>query len=196
MKLSPSFMFVPFLLGVLLTVCCNIEHCFAQEKVERLPDSVASFTERAEKFMILSNLFNSEDTTTGREVDYDSAKPCMDIFQRQMKKHGFKMDAGSLVIRLRLARKITKAEVFQGNGLTDWLVKTVKTYDSKEQGKNIKIKFFFGIYTPQFLIGEGLDSALRELKKDRIGVFLVPYDKTNKRLITNGKVYDLGGLEP
>jgi hypothetical protein len=147
-------------------------------------------------------LFNSKDSLAGdedgREVSAENADLCINIFPTEMGKHGIKQTAGPVSFIIKKARQITKSEDFYGKGLLDWLVKTVDTYDPVGEGKNIRIKVVFGIYTPTFLANEGVGANLKAKKNDRIGVFLVPYSTTtNKPLVTgNGKVYDLGGLDP
>jgi hypothetical protein len=201
MKMNARLMIAP-LLCILLAACNNNKSNYTREQVESLTDSVQSLNMQIKRLVILDNLLNSKDSLAegedGREVTARNANLCIGAFPTAMDKHGFKAEAGNVVLSLRRARKITRAEDFKGRNLLDWLVQTVETFDPKGLGENIRIKVVFGIYTPEFLANEHVGEALSRKKNDRVGVFLVPYSKiTNKPLVTdNGKVFDLGGLDP
>ncbi|GAA0556866.1 hypothetical protein [Chitinophaga japonensis] len=203
MKISESFMIVPLLAGILLTACTSNKANFTEAQVKRLNDSIQSLHKQIDKLMILDNLFNSKDSLAGdedgREVEVKNANLCINFYPTEMGKHGLRAQAGTIPsLIVRRARKITTAENFQGRGLLDWLIKTVDTYDPQGKGEHIRIKLVFGIYTPEFLANEQVGNELSRKKIDRVGVFLVPYSKaTNKPLVAgDGKVYDLGGLDP
>lgn len=195
-------MIVPLLLGILLAACNRNKSNFTGEQVQSLTDSITSLNMQIKRLIILDNLLNSKDSLAaeedGREVEAKNAKLCIDTFPIEMSKHGLRPQGGPVTFLIRRARKITTSENFKGKNLLDWLIKTVETYDPKGLGENIRIKVVFGVYTPKFLANENVGEELSRKKNDRVGVFLVPYSKTtNKPLVTdNGKVFDLGGLDP
>lgn len=101
----------------------------------------------------------------------------------------------------QMIRKITQYEEFEGAGLLAWLIKTAGKSNLNDEGANVSIQMQFGIYTDEFLRTYlPNDSLLREKKKGRITIFLVPRRiSDNQASITKGDedtAYELGGLHP
>jgi hypothetical protein len=123
MKMSTGFMIVPFLLGILFTACNSPQTTDGRESVQTLRDSIQLLQAREDRFMILSNLFNSRDSLTGdedgREVSAANADLCIKIFPREMAMHGLMPQAGPISLNIKNARQITNSEDFHGKGLLE-----------------------------------------------------------------------------
>lgn len=163
----------------------------------------------------------------GREVSLADAFSCIERFAPAMREHGIVDDMSSEVILDDVStetksnikglkkRRITESEEFGGPNLLEWMVKVVKRYDPDGQGTNMVIRLMLGIYTDKFLndhLSNNDDinnEELRNHKKDRITIFLVPFyydangeqrelvDTEQEELKGGGPTaYDLGGLQP
>lgn len=144
--------------------------------------------------------------TGGRPVNLDSARLCIDKFEAVMNQHGFSNVAGQKVnIHIKHTSMITTGEVFRGKGLLEWLTNTAAQYDAA--GKTLMVKIQLGIYDSAYLNTYQSDAGLKNKYRDRIAIFLIPYDSTQVQSGIHamaapsgagggGTGYDLGGIQP
>ena len=145
--------------------------------------------------------------TGGRTVSLDSAQQCIDRFATLMKAHGFTNQAGqSINIHIKKSSLITTGEAFDGEKLQAWLNETAAQYTAS--GKKLMIKVQLGVYGNDYLNTYQSDAALRTANKDRIAIFIIPYEAStgvSMRAVAvpngggtlpPGSGFDLGGVQP
>ena len=186
----------PFILPAILFLFLSIE---VFSSPDRLAKTIPSFTR-----VRLQNLTD----TGGRTVSLDSAQLCINRYSTLMANHGFADQAGLPInIRLKKTDKITTGESFDGKKLQDWLNATAT--DFAANGKTLMIKIQLGVYDDNYLNTYQPNAALRAANKNRIAIFIIPYDGTTGQPVraltvqpmggtgtSGGTGYDLGGVQP
>jgi hypothetical protein len=168
----------------------------------------AKSTVPAKKSPAFDRLFIQNFTDTGgRTVSLDSAQLCIDRYAALMADHGFASQAGLPInIRLKKTDLITTGETFDGKNLQDWLNATAASYSAS--GKTFMIKIQLGVYDDNYLNTYQPNATLRAASKNRIAVFIIPYDASSGQPVRalaaqpaggtggGGTGYDLGGVQP
>lgn len=142
-----------------------------------------------------------DESDDGHEVKLKDARECIERFAPTMAAHGITLTGKGPIPEIGKMSRITESEEFRGSNLLEWMVKTARKYDPEGEGKNMGIQLKLGIYTNAFLENYLRDNPeLRDKKRDRITIFLVPHYQNDIQEKFNddddATAYDLGGLQP
>lgn len=168
--------------------------------IKDFQDEIASLKAQLRAELLLFKVFGDKDVEGGKVVKMADAKQCIDLYLEEMEDRGI-MDASSpfphpLIVSDTLL--ITKGIKFNGVALRRFIVDRLSKPGTDPD--NLHFRFVLGIYTEEFLRGQGLSQALIQLRKERVAVFIVPYVKDAAGGVVpfddDEDGYDLGGLEP
>jgi len=123
----------------------------------------------------------------GQQVDYDSAKQCIDSFRTAMLDNAHPINWSEEESPL-----ITYYANYGGQKLLKWLRDDLNL---KDPSVKLHIRAKLGMYTSAYVTTHSLDDE----DVGRIAIFLFPVDPTGDDLRVSGKnapVYNLGGLYP
>jgi hypothetical protein len=132
---------------------------------------------------------------TGREVDPAMADACIKRYAYEMRRRyvlapGDPLPSGPTTDVLQVTHFVN----FTGRDLMYWILEQCFR---PEQQDAVDFKLANGIYTEEFLEfyfpGNETEKAIR---RNRITIFIIPFEKGTSKILPGGSAYDLGGLEP
>ena len=147
----------------------------------------------------------SDEGDYGQTVHIDDVKPCVELYIREMNKHGFTNTVEPANIVLTQTQMITTEESFRGRELLSFLRKAAGRRAVIGGGRKTKVKIVFGMYTEDYLSKYAPNNeTMRNRKRNRIAVFLVTCDwnEATKRYEfakeegDDENAFDFGGLQP
>lgn len=132
---------------------------------------------------------------TGQEVDPAMAQICIQRYAYEMRRRfvlapGDQLPGSPTTDVLQLTSFVN----FSGRDLMYWILEQCFKPEAQDA---VDFKLANGIYTEDFLEryfpGNEAEKARR---RNRITIFILPFEKGTSTLLAGGSAYDLGGLEP
>jgi len=167
----------------------------ANAQKQSLQTAVESLWQVFDQEQAYARLFQDPDDG-GQEVSFSDAMECIGYYNSEMAKRGIIDKTIPLELPICIDERIdiTYFVKFDGFKLKEWILKEFG------QATGINFKMACGMYTERFLLEYfPNDPAERAARLNRISLFIIPYYRDISiafNMLSDGKAYNLGGLEP
>jgi len=132
---------------------------------------------------------------TGQEVDPVMADACIQRYKYEMRRRfvlapGDPLPGSPTIDVLQITHFVN----FTGRDLMYWILEQCFKPEAQDA---VDFKLANGIYTEEFLeFHFSGNETEKSRRRNRITIFIIPFEKGTSKVLTGGSAYDLGGLEP